>query len=249
MVVRSNLRVLVMCLTYEVQKPLKAIEHYRPDKIYLIAMTRSKAYQEFKKEIEFHIPETIEYTPVETTVYKFQDTLKEVLTILKKERLEGNHTFVDITGPPAYSAAAMVGCMMEGAQPFFCGTIEYLIPPEAYFKEGRAIGISTAVHEPFELPTFNIERPEDGLVKALQVWNEIKENAGLTTDTRVIKALADKGLMTDVYDERDHVTQNAKMKYRRRFLDKWLEKKWITQAGRGRYELTEAGSVALKVFD
>lgn len=238
-----------MCLTYEVQKPLKAIEHYRPDKIYMLAMTKSKAYQEFKKEIEFHIPQTIDYTVVETTVYKFQDSLKEVLSILRKERLEGNVTFVDITGPPAFSAAAMVGCMMENAQPFFCGTIDYLIPPEAYFKDGKPIGISTAVHEPFELPTFNIERPEDELVKGLRVWNDIKKQAGLTTDTRVIKAMAGEGLLLDVFDDRNHVTQNAKMKYRRRFLDKWLGRGWLAPLTRGKYELTEAGAVALKVFE
>jgi hypothetical protein len=54
--------------------------------------------------------------------------------------------------------------------------------------------------------------------------------------------------MINLFDERWRITQNAKMQHRCRFLEKWLAKKWVAQARRGKYELTEAGEVALKVF-
>ncbi len=47
---------------------------------------------------------------------------------------------------------------------------------------------------------------------------------------------------------RKKVSKNAKMQYRRRFLDKWLKKQWVEQYERGKYRLTDYGKVIVDVF-
>lgn len=238
----------MFCLSMDIQKPLKAFEYYKPDRVYMLCMTKGKVFADFKKELEKHMPDSFEYKDVETTVYKFTPCLNSLLGILQEERFGGNHVYVDITGPPAYSAAAMVACMMEEAIPFFSGTKEYTVSEKAFYDGKTPIGMTKEAYDPLELPTFALERPEDKLVWGLEVWKEISEKGGLMTDTRIIKALADNNLMEDVYDDRSKVTHNAKMKYRRGFLDKWIEKGWIKSVGRGKYEITEYGVVAVGVF-
>jgi hypothetical protein len=246
---KTNLRVVVFCLTLEIKKPLKAFEYYKPDKVYMLGMTKGDVYADFRAEIEKQMPKSFKYQYQETTVYDFTPCLNELLKIIRGERKEGNHVYVDITGPPAYSAAAMVAAMMETATPFFSGTKEY-VASNMYFYDGKTpIGMSKEVWDPLELPTFHIERPDDKLVKGLRVWNDIKKQAGLTTDTRIIKALAGEKLMDKIFNPSGSVSQNAKMLYRRQFLDKWLKNGWVVQTSRGKYELTEAGAVALRVFE
>ncbi len=47
---------------------------------------------------------------------------------------------------------------------------------------------------------------------------------------------------------RHKVNKNAKMQYRRSFLEKWLKKQWVEQYERGKYKLTEYGRVVVEVF-
>ena len=245
---KKDLRIVVFCLSLEIQKPLKAFEYYKPDRVYMLGMTKGKTFADFKVEIEKQMPDFFEYIYMETTVYKFTPCLNELLKILRQEREYGNHVYIDITGPPSYSAAAMVAAMMEEATPFFSGTKEYTVSEKAYYDGDTPVGLSKEVYNPLELPTFALKRPEDNLVRGLAIWKEIHDKGGLMTDTRIIKALGEEGLMEDIYDDRDRVTQNAKMKYRRGFLDKWIEKGWVQSVGRGKYEITEYGEVAVEVF-
>ncbi len=74
------------------------------------------------------------------------------------------------------------------------------------------------------------------------------EGQNITICGLVLEALEEAGLMEDVFDDWDRVSQKAKMKYRRQFLDKWIEKRWVESVGRGKYEITEYGEVAVGVF-
>ena len=245
---KTDLRVVVFCLSLEIQKPLKAFEYYRPDRVYMLGMTKNDVYRDFKKEMERRMPDYFEYKYIETVAYDFKACLRDLLVILKEEKQSGNHVYVDIIGPPAYSAAAMVASMMEEGKPFFSGTKKYTVSEKAYYDGGTPIGMSKEAYNPWELPTFSIKRPDERQVKGLAVWKEILDKGGLMTDTRIIKALEGAGLMKDIFDDRDRVTQKAKMQYRRQFLDKWIEKKWVKSEGRGKYDITEYGEVAVGVF-
>ncbi len=65
------------------------------------------------------------------------------------------------------------------------------------------LGMTKEAYDPWELPTFSIKRPDDKLVRGLGIWKEIGDKGGLMTDTRIIKALEEAGLMEDVFDDRD----------------------------------------------
>ena len=245
----KNLRVVVFCLGFETVKVLDPIAFYKADRVYMLCMTKTEGYKAFQKEIARQMKKKpIEFLEVETTVYQFADCLKELYQILQVEREAGNHVYVNVFGTPAYSAASMVACMMHDATPFFSGTKEYTIGAENYFVKGKPMGISKAVYDPLELPTFHLESPDEKVVKALRVWKKRKDQGWITTDTKIIEDLEADGLMKDVRDDRRRVTQKAKMLYRRRFLEKWLKKQWVEPAGRGKYELTEYGKVVVEVF-
>ena len=144
---QKNLRVVVFCLGFETVKVLKPLEFYKADRAYMLCMTKAEGYKAFKKEIERQLKsKPIEFFAIETTVYMFSDCLKELYKILHMEKEAGNHVYVNIFGTPAYSAAAMVACMMEDAVPFFAGTKEYTIPdPKKYYVNGKPMGISKEV--------------------------------------------------------------------------------------------------------
>jgi hypothetical protein len=241
-------RVLVFCLSMDVQKPLKAFEYYRPDKAFMLCMTGNDMYKDYKVEIESQIPPGVSYQSIEVKVYDFKVALAELLRILREERKSGNRVYVDLTGPAGFSSAAMVASMMEDGTPFFSGTKDYTLDYKEYYEGKRPVGISKSVYDPYELPIFSLERPDDDLVHGLAVWSELHEKGGLMTDSRVIKSMETAGLMSDIFDERMRVTLKAKMRYRRHYLDKWLQKGWVRAIGRGKYEITGAGSVAVRVF-
>jgi hypothetical protein len=245
----KNLRVIVFCLGFETVKVLDPIDYYKADRAYMLCMTKTEGYKAFQKEIRRQMKKKpVEFIEVETTVYQFADCLKELYHILQIEKNAGNHVYVNVFGTPAYSAASMVACMMYDAVPFFAGTKEYTVGAEKFFINGRPMGASKEVHDPLELPTFHLEPPDKKVVKALQIWKKRKEKGWIMTDTKIIEDLETEGLMKNVRDDRNRITQKAKMQYRRRFLEKWLSEKWVEPVGRGKYELTDYGKVVVEVF-
>jgi len=244
----KNLRVVVFCLDFETVRFLKPIKHYRADKVIMLYKAKRKAYREFKKEIERQMDKGVKYEAIETTIWDFGPCLKELLVILKNEKKEGNHVYVNLTGTPAYSAAAMVACMMFDGTPFFAPVKEFTNDSSIFFLNARPVGVSSDVKDPLELPTFHLEAPNVDVIRGLHVWKERKEKGLLTTDTKVIEDFEKEGLMEKVHDNRGRVTQKAKMQYRRRFLEKWLSEKWVEPKERGKYELTDYGKVVVEVF-
>jgi hypothetical protein len=247
----QNLRVVVFCLGFETVKVLQPLEYYKADRVYMLCMTKAEGYKTFKKEIERQLKgKPIEFIAIETTVYKFSDCLKELYKILHMEKEAGNHVYVNIFGTPAYSAAAMVACMMFDSVPFFAGTKEYTIAdPKKYYVKGKPMGISREVWDPMELPTFHLEPPKEDVIKALRAWKERKDKGWVMTDTAIIEDLEKLGLMKKVREKGGRkISQNAKMLYRRRFLEKWLKNRWVKPIERGKYELTDYGMVVVEVF-
>jgi hypothetical protein len=239
----------MFCLGFETVKVLAPLDYYKADRAYMLCMTESEGYKAFQKEIRRQMKKKpMEFIEVETKVYLFSNCMKELYRILALEKDAGNHVYVNVFGTPAYSAASMVACMMHDATPFFSGTKEYTVGPEKFFVKGRPMGISKEVYDPLELPTFHLDSPDMEVVKALRIWKKRKDKNWVMTDTAIIENLEKVGLMEKVHDNRKRVTQNAKMQYRRRFLEKWIEEKWVELKGRGKYDITNYGKVVVEVF-
>lgn len=249
---KKNLRIVVSCVAFETVKIVEPIRYFRADRAYLLCMPKKDVYKAFVKEVKKQLRTMkVECVDVPLTIYEFTPVLKELLIILKKERSEGNHVYVNVeAGPQVYGAAAIVACMMEGGSPFFVGTKKFQVDENAYFQDGKPIGLSAEVYEPREVPVFRLEKPKDSVVKAFSVWAELKEKGRSMTDNSIVEELERKGLMKDIYGSGGKkISYKAKMNYRRAFLDKWIRNGWVRKIDRARYEITDFGMVALQAFD
>jgi hypothetical protein len=249
-----DLRVVIFCLNLEVAKTVEPVKHYQPDKVYMFYLIRSKIYRDFQKEVERVLAmDKMRPIAVEAEVWDFAPVLKNLVEIIKAERGKDNKVFVDLHGPGAWSAAAMVACMMEGGTPYFAKTTEHAIDERKvyYDRKGRPRGTVSAVAEPERIETFKTPEPDAEDVRGLKVWLELlsRTTTGKLRDSDVVTKFAEVGLMDDIHEAGEtKVSQSATMMYRRGFLEKWIANGWVRQKGRGRYELTDYGKVVVEVF-
>lgn len=260
----KNQRVVIFCLGLETVKVYRAIEYYSADEAYMLYWASGKPYPEFKEEIVSHFKKKgWKLTPVEVRTYDFIPTLARILSIITRKDNETAHFNVDITGTSAYSAAAMVACMMTKAEPFFFSTKKYLREdPEAFFVDGRPFGMSKEIGEkPMDLVTFPMKLPPEKEVRGLREYRRLKLSGALTTYPKVIQALDAMGLIelvdkdgapVNVTDANGKlisaIRHRASMYYKRNFLDKWVENGWLEKDSKKGYRLTQQGNAVADVF-
>jgi len=206
------------------------------------------------KEIEI-----IEHADFKTS--DFQKMLMTVLFILRAEKAMNKESeiYVNISsGTAEYIAAAMVAAMMvEGVKPFRIGTEKYTtndekLLRELYIPDGKPLGLTEIASTPRELPAYKIVCPDERLVKGLKKFKEI----GSTMSTaRFVDALVEEGeiWIDRVYDKinthRTSKRQSNLMKYRRNFLSRWEEEKWVAQKEYSKkYKITEEGQWVIDTF-
>jgi len=252
---KPNLRVLIDCVTFETVKITEPAKHFRADKVYLFHKAYKEPYSKFLEKVENDFEKNgIECISRKENINKFPDIMSELLQLIDEEKSKGNQVYVNVSaGPHVFCSAALIACMMKGGNPYYVPTDKYTVDEDqiedVYFKEGEPVGLAEEVRKPKEILCFNIPTPDEKLIKGLQVWRDEKDRSGLMTTSNIIKKLAKEDLMEDIYEEnRDKVSQKATMKYRRNFLEKWLDKGWLKKKDRGNYELTEDGERTVKVF-
>lgn len=252
---KLNLRIVISCVTFETVKVVEPIKYYRADRAYLIHWTPKEPYTSYLKEVKRQLDEEeIEYVDKQCDILSFSAIAHELLSIIRSEMQLGNHVYVNVgAGPQIYAAAGMMACMIEGAYPFFNRTEKYTVEDLSLYndKNGRPIGLSKKVYDPDVLPIFKIEIPENNVVSAFKVWQNRIEKGWDMTDTLIVEDLEKNELMKKIYEPKrklKKVSFAAKMRYRRQYLDKWIEEGWVEKVGKGRYEITEFGEVAGIVF-
>ncbi|MGQ9583180.1 MAG: HFX_2341 family transcriptional regulator domain-containing protein [Thermoplasmatota archaeon] len=247
---RMHLRVVVACVTFETAMVVKPAQFYRADRVYLLHQALRSPYSDFLREVRSQLEcPGRECECVRVNINSFRDAMRAIVRIIRKERGEGNHVYVNISaGPNVFGAAALVACGMEGAIPFTVGVREYTIKdPQVYFANGRPVGLAKDVYDPSPLPELEIRAPLPELVRGLSVLGKMVEQKALMSASSIVKRLEREGLMSNVLDERGRVTQGAVMRYRRRFLEHWLRSGWVAGAGRS-LEITELGRSVLDIF-
>ncbi len=265
--------VVISCVAFETVKIVKPIAEIGADRVYLLHWTKENGegdagkndkkkggkkgadkknkdvYAEFLEEVCRQLRENpgIEPIRVKTEVYKFAPVLKHLVEIMKKERKDGNDVYINLSaGPTTYAAAGMIACMMEGAKPFSIGVKEFMVKEDAFYENGKPVGLAKDVYYASELPTFPLHRPPEDLVAGLKTFQEKKEKNHSTTYRKMIKDFREAGLITKRDKSKDQL-QSDKMYYRRHFIDKWLLKGWVEEDG-GVLELTDAGNMVCEVF-
>ena len=245
-----NLRVVISCVSFETVMVVKPVQYFRADKAYLLHFAKQAPYTDFIREVERQIgPLVKECESVNVNINNFKEVLKKLVGIIRNEKESGNHVYVNVSaGPNVYGAAAMIACGMEGAVPFNVGVREYTLKDwKNYYSDGKPVGMAKDVYDPYPLPEFEIKAPRMELVKGLGAWARLSEQKGLMSTQNIIKKLEREGLISDVYDEKERVTQAGVMKYRRNYLEPWLRNGWIEKDGK-KLALTEKGKSVLEIF-
>jgi hypothetical protein len=244
----SNLRVVVACVTFETVMVVEPVKHYKADRVYLLHQARKPPYSDFLKEVQSQLgPVGCECCPKEINVNSFKIVMKEVLGIIRQEKEAGNHVYVNVgAGPNVFAAAALIACMMEGAQAFNVGTETWTVRPELFYVDGKPVGMSKVVREPYELPEFEIKAPKPELVRGLAAWNKLSSQKGLMSTANLIEKLERAELLPEGGPQKPG-KQAKVMKYRRTFLEPWLKEGWLEKDGRC-LKLTEKGKGILDIF-
>lgn len=247
-----DMRVVICCVTFEVAKVVEPIRHYRADRVHLVHWGDREPYSDFIGEVEGRIRGMgAELLKKDLNIMEFSSVLREVRSIIMKERMEGNHVYVNIgAGPQVFSSAAMIACMMEGGIPFNAATKSFTVESALFYSDGKPVGIAKEVHPPREIPVFKVEAPDPALIRGLAIWEKITDMTKSHQTREVMREFQKGCLLDDIFedDRQRTVSQGALMKYRRNFLEKWESNGWVKKDRRGSYSLTEQGQMMLRIF-
>ena len=250
----SNLRVVISCVSFETVKITQPILDYRADRVYLIHSGKKPPYIDFFNAVtEVLKKRKVPYEEVDIYYGDFKVVMKTVRDIIKKERKEGNHVYVNIgAGPQIYSSAAMIASMMEGATPFNPPTIEWTVKDvkSAFYEKGKPIGNAKKVKKPVEIPVFDVRPPDQELISGLSIWKSITDRIKIRPTKDIMIELNKNDILPDIWldDRQRKCSQSALMRYRRNFLEKWEAEGWIRKDRRGKYTLTDQGEMILSIF-
>ncbi len=260
---KISTRVVVACVVFETCKIVQPIEYLRgAGRVYLIHWISkrnpegSSVYKDFytrNVELLSEIVGRSNIIEVTAEVYDFKKMLATILSILSKEKENGNEVFINISsGPSEFAAAATIASMMvPGVRPFSVRTREWQISGddrirELYYENGVPIGQSRSVYDPEDLPIFHIAMPNKRLVEGLRILDSKIEGKKSTSYASVISELRRAGLWRDGTETK--VTQSDKMFYLRNYLDPWIANGWVERTGKRGLTITDAGRHVTEMF-
>jgi len=270
---RKN-RVVISCVTFETAKITDPIAHYQATHVHLIWYAKDpygesgKMYKEFfdrvRELITEQSPFEVEIYEHNEKVYDFAVMLRTVLAAIQdeKKRSADSDIYVNVSaGTSEYAAAAAIASMMTGAIPFSVGTKEWTIKDDdirkLYYENGKPIGLTKKARDPYVMPCYSINIPEEHLVLSLRLLNERNKNKMPVSGSKIIAALKDKDLWLRgqmVFDDDGRTRKTDKSRseavyYQRDFVDKWLKYGWVRKNELNkRYEITGEGENILATF-
>jgi len=293
-------RVMMACVTKEVTMIVQPAKYYNIDKIHLInyvkksdndyvKINRSKIYEEIYAQVHNELTELgikIEKHE-ESETYIFNKMMQETYKILFEETQKDSIIYVNISGGTnEYAAAAAISSMMfreiklfnVGSRPDKKTIEDYDERIKALKdKDGKLVGTTMEIYDPFRIDTFPMNPPDDMLLKSLKIFSMIPPK--MRSKTHVIRNLILQGLWVTCVDCLDydslvegtsvkfekkdsiwlersynaeyHKLQNKEgVQYHKRYVEKWLKNGWIrnNQSHNKKYILTDAGKTYLDIF-
>ncbi len=258
-------KIVVSCVSFDTVKiidPIKWLENVK--KVYLLHHVRkdisgAEIYQDFYNEATRQLKDDlgiIDINEVNVKVYRVNDVLRTLLTILPPEIEEENDVFINLSGGPSeYAAAATIASMMiEGIKPFTVGTNEFWVPEnkikEIFFDEDRPVGLTKSIREPKPLQPFKIAPPPEYLVKSLKIYQELIQNKKLTSKTGLIAKFKDGGCWERVQRKENvrDIRQTERVHLSRHYFHEWLNRDWVIKSKDGKYSVTSSGETIIEIF-
>jgi len=237
----TKLRIHVCPIGYEIDRIAKAAKLLRAERVWLIIEknpSKEKATKYINKVESLLKENKIEVKQKGVTREDLFDNLKGIKEIFEEEK--GNELYVNVSaGSKIQAIAGMMACMIfKEFDPK-----PYYVDPKKYEKPSKSPQ-STGVKEIIPLPNYTIQKPEDALIRTLEI---IKKN-----DKKLNKkTLAEIAIRENLIDSKNKkVTQSDYAKLDHHII-KPLEKKWkfisVKIIGTNHWiELTDSGIDACK---
>ncbi len=252
-------RVLIACVTFDINKITSSAEEYLADRIYLLCDCESAEYDTaglYKafcdetadriREISTH-PEIIGRC---LNPYDYPLLLKQIESIVEEENLSEPNPAIYINisaGTPEFASAATVISMFhDNVTLFSINSKEFMKEEFSVMKhhldsrDGGPVGFS--IDPPNAIIRYKENIPRRNLVIGLRIFSEMGINDRRAKD--VIERLKE----SNVWMREDKVS-NEHVYYLRDFIERWLEYGWIAKCdGRDSYRITDTGKVVIDTF-
>ena len=246
-----NLRVIISCVTFETVKVVDPALYFKADLVYILHKGIKHPYDQFVNEVERQLEKkNIKYRSEMVDIFRFQPLMSKLIEIIREEKSKGNNIYVNIgAGSTMYTAAGLIASMMEGCMTFNVGTDQHMVKDYSiYFDGDKPVGLAKTVHDPFPLPDFKLEKPDQEQVETFKIWKKFTESKGFRKTKDLVKVLEEDGIMENVKDKNGRVKHSSIMEFRRYYLNNWIKHDWIEKSKKGRYEITDQGRMIIEIF-
>ncbi|MCQ2085223.1 MAG: DUF6293 family protein [archaeon] len=274
--------VVISCVSFETAMNVEPAVSYGADEVHLFHYVRDpttdsgKIYDEFYSEVCSQLKDKLPKVRIiehnKDPIYDFQLMFRDILGIINDVRNRNpDHDPDDdcYVGPDAeilinasagtseFSAAAIIASMMsKGVNSFTVGTREYTVKNEdirnLYYKAGRPVGLTEHTHSPRIIPNFDIEMPDENLIRALRSYYKRSQDGKMLSASCIIQQLKDEGIwmyQAAAGERKTNMKQKETMYYQRHYLEVWIANGWIEKPqGYSKYKLTDNGLVAINTF-
>ena len=252
-------RVLIACVTFDINKITSSAEEYLADRIYLLCDCESreedaaKMYKSFCDEAADRIREVSTNPRIIgrcLNPYDYPLLLKQIESIIEEENMADPNPAIYINisaGTPEFaSAATIISMFHDNVTLFSINSKEYVKEEFAVMKhhldtrEGGPAGFK--IDPPKAILRYKENIPRRNLVIGLRAFSEMDPNDRRAKD--VIKKLKER----NVWMREDKVS-NEHVYYLRDFIERWLDYGWIARCdSRDSYKITETGQVVIDTF-
>lgn len=263
---------MIACVTFETSKVVNPLLFYEINKVHIIHYVKdafsekgrlySSFYDRAVEMIGEESPLPVEVVEHNENVSSFDTMLRTVLFIIRSEKKDDPNCdiYVNISsGSSEYAAASAIAAMMvPGTVVFSVGTKEYTVSgeriKEAYFIDGKPVGLTKETYDPRILSSYSIQMPEEHLVRGLRILSDRIDRNLPVTSGKMIEALKSGGVWyrepsSGSPDRKSSQRQTEAVYYQRDFINKWLRNGWIVKDElRNKYVLTEDGLSTIRTF-
>lgn len=243
-------RVHIAPVGFEKDRVILPLQKMSAEKVYLIIEQKSESdkgriyldtIQQAIKKLKLHCE--VELRPSDVIGRDLFSVLHSYREIIEAEA--GNKIYVNVsTGTKIHSIAGMMACMIFSSEK--TKLTPYYVVPEDYNEPEDHSPFASGCKDIFALPSYKIAKPEEKIVKALKIINDLGSEGKKISKILLIEKFLTAGLL-QVAEE---TTINAKYRsLERNFIEPLIEWNFIKTTGKGKrleIEIKSEGKNILK---